>query len=97
MKPLPFCAALLFALPLHADEKKPLRAGIIGLDTSHVEAFTGLLNATKSKPGLAGEIPKKCFTSFNDAVPVLLLVRGECPYLSRMCRFGRDPVLPSQD
>jgi predicted dehydrogenase len=33
---------------------KPLRAGIIGLDTSHVVAFTRLLNAPSPKPGLAG-------------------------------------------
>src|SRR5207248_3268288 len=33
---------------------KPLRAGIIGLDTSHVVAFTKLLNASNPKPELAG-------------------------------------------
>src|SRR5580704_4903956 len=33
---------------------KPLRAGIIGLDTSHVVAFTKLLNAPTPKPELAG-------------------------------------------
>ncbi len=33
---------------------KPLRAGIIGLDTSHVVAFTQLLNAPDAKPELAG-------------------------------------------
>ena len=33
---------------------KPLRAGIIGLDTSHVVAFTQLLNAPNPKPELAG-------------------------------------------
>ena len=32
----------------------PLKAGIIGLDTSHVVAFTQLLNAAKPKPELAG-------------------------------------------
>jgi hypothetical protein len=32
---------------------KPLRAGIIGLDTSHVVAFTRLLNAPSPKPELA--------------------------------------------
>ena len=38
------------------DEPSPkaLRAGIIGLDTSHVVAFTQLLNAPTPKPGLAG-------------------------------------------
>ena len=33
---------------------KVLRAGIIGLDTSHVTAFTQLLNANAPKPGLGG-------------------------------------------
>jgi hypothetical protein len=33
---------------------KPLRAGIIGLDTSHVVAFTKLLNAPSPRPELAG-------------------------------------------
>jgi Oxidoreductase family, NAD-binding Rossmann fold len=33
---------------------KPLRAGIVGLDTSHVTAFTKLLNAPNPKPEIAG-------------------------------------------
>jgi predicted dehydrogenase len=37
-----------------SDEPKMLRAGIIGLDTSHVTAFTSVLNASNPKPGLAG-------------------------------------------
>jgi Oxidoreductase family, NAD-binding Rossmann fold len=39
-----------------ADERSsaPLRAGIIGLDTSHVVAFTRVLNAASPKPELAG-------------------------------------------
>ena len=42
--------------PATAEEpaSKPLRAGIIGLDTSHVVAFTQLLNASSPKPELAG-------------------------------------------
>ena len=36
------------------ESLKPLRAGIIGLDTSHVTAFTKLLNAADPKPELAG-------------------------------------------
>jgi predicted dehydrogenase len=45
----------LVPLALHADEtKKPLRAGIIGLDTSHVVAFTKLLNSPKAKGDLGG-------------------------------------------
>jgi hypothetical protein len=37
-----------------ADADKPLRAGIIGLDTSHVVAFTQLLNNAKNDSDLAG-------------------------------------------
>ncbi len=36
------------------EPSPPLKAGIIGLDTSHVVAFTQLLNADKPKPELAG-------------------------------------------
>jgi predicted dehydrogenase len=37
-----------------ADEPKPLKAGIIGLDTSHVVAFTKVLNNPKASGDLAG-------------------------------------------
>jgi Oxidoreductase family, NAD-binding Rossmann fold len=50
-------AALLggIALPVAAQEaSKPLKAGIIGLDTSHVVAFTNLLNNPKNEGDLAG-------------------------------------------
>jgi len=41
-------------LSVHAEEaKKPLRAGIIGLTTSHVPAFTNLLNDPKAEGDLA--------------------------------------------
>ena len=36
------------------EPPKPFRAGIIGLDTSHVVAFTKLLNDPNSKPEVAG-------------------------------------------
>jgi Oxidoreductase family, NAD-binding Rossmann fold len=48
---------LLSILPaaVHADEPdKPLRAGIIGLDTSHVVAFTKILNNAKATGDVAG-------------------------------------------
>ncbi len=52
---LPFLAAWAVLLPLaRADEKKVLRAGMIGLDTSHVPAFTKLLNNPKNVGDLAG-------------------------------------------
>ena len=49
--------ALMFAfvaVASAADEPKPLKVGIIGLDTSHVAAFTQLLNDPKADGDLAG-------------------------------------------
>jgi hypothetical protein len=45
-------AALLFAVPTADAQEKPIRIGIIGLDTSHVPAFTGMFN----DPNAAGEV-----------------------------------------
>ncbi len=42
------------AEPQDESAAKPLRAGIIGLDTSHVVAFTQLLNAPSPKPEHGG-------------------------------------------
>lgn len=42
------------AVATTAKKPKSLRAGIIGLDTSHVIAFTRILNADKVAPELAG-------------------------------------------
>ena len=39
--------ALAFSLLLVRPEDEPIKVGIIGLDTSHVVAFTQLLNDTK--------------------------------------------------
>lgn len=48
-------AAVLLAPLTRAQETlKPLRAGIVGLDTSHVPAFTKLFNNPKSDGELAG-------------------------------------------
>jgi predicted dehydrogenase len=48
-------AAIVFALPgAEAQEKGPIKIGIIGLDTSHVPAFTGLFNDPKNEGDLAG-------------------------------------------
>jgi len=54
---LPLLTALPFALPpAAADEKsdRVLRAGIIGLDTSHSVAFTSILNNPKNQGDLTG-------------------------------------------
>src|SRR5262245_23494795 len=41
-------AAILCAIePAHAQDKTPIRIGIIGLDTSHVPEFTALFNNAK--------------------------------------------------
>ncbi len=45
--------ALLAPLSVRGDDKPPLKAGIIGLDTSHVVAFTQTLNNPKAKGPLS--------------------------------------------
>src|SRR5688500_15629974 len=52
MSPRSFILALCAVAftSVHAQEPKPLRAGIIGLDTSHVLAFTQSLNKGPKKP-----------------------------------------------
>ncbi|ODT97932.1 MAG: dehydrogenase [Planctomycetes bacterium SCN 63-9] len=49
--------------------EKTLRAGIIGLDTSHVPAFTGVLNAAKPKPGLEGVRVVAAFPGGSSDIP----------------------------
>jgi hypothetical protein len=54
---LPLLAALAFSPVLFAQDApppKPLRAGIVGLDTSHVPAFTKLFNDPMAGGDLAG-------------------------------------------
>lgn len=49
------CTALLVGtLAQGAEEVRPIKVGIIGLDTSHAIAFTKLLNDPKAPPELAG-------------------------------------------
>ncbi|RFC49558.1 MAG: putative dehydrogenase [Verrucomicrobia bacterium] len=47
-------AASLLVMPLHAQEPKPVRIGMIGLDTSHVLAFTERLNDPAGKNHVPG-------------------------------------------
>lgn len=44
-----FLLALAEPQAARSEEAKPLRAGMIGLDTSHVVAFAGILNTDKGK------------------------------------------------
>lgn len=53
----------------HEPSAKPLRAGVIGLDTSHVAAFTGLLNAKSPKPELAGVRVTAAFPGGSPDIP----------------------------
>jgi hypothetical protein len=48
------CGVLCFAALHAADAGKPLRAGMIGLDTSHVPAFAKFFNDPKAAPDVAG-------------------------------------------
>ena len=56
MKPLLVLSLFVLALAANAAELKPLRAGVIGLDTSHVIAFTQTLNKGAKKPEDAEKI-----------------------------------------
>jgi len=61
---------LIVSLSVRGEDKPPLKAGIIGLDTSHVEAFTKVLNNPKAEgvlsrvrvvaayPGGSSDIPE---------------------------------------
>jgi hypothetical protein len=51
---LSIVAAIFAPLASAQDSGKTLRAGMIGLDTSHVPAFTGLFNKAKEGDELAG-------------------------------------------
>ena len=44
----------LLVVPVRAEEPKPIRVGIIGVDTSHAPAFTKILNGPKATGNLAG-------------------------------------------
>jgi len=56
MNPLIICLLLALAVATNAQEPKPLRVGIIGLDTSHVVAFTQTLNQGPKKPEDAAKV-----------------------------------------
>ena len=45
---------IFFSMPSAQAQEKPIRIGIIGLDTSHVPAFTKLFNDPKNEGDLAG-------------------------------------------
>ncbi len=48
------CLTSIAVDPAMSDESKIIRAGVIGLDTSHAPAFAGLLNGDKAVGDLAG-------------------------------------------
>ncbi|MCI0376301.1 MAG: Gfo/Idh/MocA family oxidoreductase [Gemmataceae bacterium] len=62
-----FSALLIPLAP--AGEKKVLRAGIIGLDTSHVVAFTRILNNPKNEGDLAGVRVVAAFPGGSNDIP----------------------------
>lgn len=49
----PLAVGLAFLLNAHAADQPPLRAGMIGLDTSHVPAFAKLFNSAKGTGDIA--------------------------------------------
>ena len=63
-------AAILYALPsAGAQEKGPIRIGIIGLDTSHVPAFTKLFNQPENDVFLNGSNAFKVVAGFPGGSP----------------------------
>jgi len=48
------CFALIYCIQAHAADPAPIRAGMIGLDTSHVPAFAKIFNDSKAAGDLAG-------------------------------------------
>lgn len=59
----------LAAAPCAAQEKKLLRVGIIGCDTSHVTAFTKIFNNPKADGDLAGFKVVAAFPGGSDDIP----------------------------
>ena len=56
MKPSFLLPLLALAVIVHAEDPQPLRAGIIGLDTSHVLAFTQTLDTGPKNPADADKV-----------------------------------------
>ena len=77
------CLLLSFASLATAQDAKPIRVGIIGLDTSHCIAFTKILNDPKSPKELSG-----CRVVAEQA-----LKNGKLSSFSRRSRtFSPDPA-----
>lgn len=66
---LSFLAATASVAQEAAPAEKPLRAGIIGLDTSHTVAFTKLLNDPKAPPEVAGVRVVAAFAGGSQDIP----------------------------
>lgn len=59
----------VFASTAVAEETKMIRVGIIGLDTSHVTAFTGVLNRAGNQGDLAGAKVVAAFPAGSPDIP----------------------------
>lgn len=68
---LAVCLAMLAARGGRSDEpERPIRVGMIGLDTSHVVAFTELMNDPQAAGDLAGAVIVAGFPGGNPAFPL---------------------------
>jgi WD40 repeat protein len=73
-----------------ATERKPLKAGIIGLDTSHVTAFTKSLNAESPKAGLEG---CRVVAAYPKGSPDIVSSTSRVPgYTAELQKFGVEIV-----
>jgi predicted dehydrogenase len=87
-----FCLALIVVTPLTraADDDKPLRVGIIGLDTSHVIAFTSVINGEKPHPGVEGLKIVAAFPGGSPDIP--RSVKGVAEYVPKLKEKGVEIV-----
>jgi predicted dehydrogenase len=78
--------------PAGADEPKPLRIGIIGLDTSHVPAFTNFFNKADPAPEAAGIRVVAAFPGGSEDIPDSI---GRVPMFTEELRKGGVEIVDS--
>ena len=67
---LALLGTLVMLSPAPADDAKTIKIGIIGCDTSHVPAFTGIFNDPKNEGDLAGFKVVAAYPGGSDDIPV---------------------------
>ena len=83
---------MLAAASSQADDPAPLRAGMIGLDTSHAPAFAQLLNGPDAKDDLAGVKVVAAFPGGSPDIPASADRVGD--YTKKLAEMGVE-IVPS--